>query len=530
MRIFLSWSGKQSREVALALREWLPLVLQSVDPWLSDVDIGAGDRWSLEIGRNLESSNFGILCFTRENLRAPWILFEAGALAKSLSTGSVCPYLLDADFSDISGPLTQFQAKKADEKSTLELIIAINRKANSSVDERILNHRFQALWPKLQADLVKIRASIAETPPLRNSAETLEDLLTSTRSLDQRVNELLDYQTRVLSGLADIFRAEQRKLAQIFTEEFNKTRSRNVDSLEPAVSRIEISLSKISQRIEFLELRPETIEESWAAAASSQESNFYEIANSARSPQRGAPARRNLIDSFLTVLFIGTERQRPLLIAAIIFLVGALITAAIITSITLTSRHTTSKPESSAPPKTMERTAPPIDAPPIDTPPTFKRKAQDLPEELSSAIRESEDFHRMNDLYEMPEETFAAVLLGEEYANLSDTSYKYNAHYLNTALKKLQGRYGFFPDAHIGHDTEILMIALWLRIDSDQDNKNKIRILKTDKTTSLERVLLSAEKICSRDPRLSRHVIEAVAIKIGREIDKPEIPGCYRNL
>ena len=112
MKIFLSWSGERSKSLATALRDWLPLILHYAQPWLSDKDISAGDRWGLEIGKELEESSFGIICLTQENLGAPWILFEAGALSKIVLVNSVCPYLLDVEYSDIGGPLSQFQAKR----------------------------------------------------------------------------------------------------------------------------------------------------------------------------------------------------------------------------------------------------------------------------------------------------------------------------------------------------------------------------------------------------------------------------------
>ena len=65
MKVFLSWSGDRSRQVAAALREWIPLVLQHVEPWMSDHDIGAGDRWAVEIGKRLEENHFGIICLER---------------------------------------------------------------------------------------------------------------------------------------------------------------------------------------------------------------------------------------------------------------------------------------------------------------------------------------------------------------------------------------------------------------------------------------------------------------------------------
>lgn len=134
MRIFLSWSGVRSKQVATALRDWLPLILHYANPWLSDKDIEAGDRWSMEIGKELEASNFGVICLTRDNLSADWILFEAGALSKALQTGSVCPYLLDVEFQDLRGPLSQFQAKKAESAQTLELVEAINSKSETPVN------------------------------------------------------------------------------------------------------------------------------------------------------------------------------------------------------------------------------------------------------------------------------------------------------------------------------------------------------------------------------------------------------------
>ena len=98
MKIFISWSGERSEAIAKALREWFPLVLHFLQPWLSGSDIEAGERWSIEIAKELENCKFGVICITRENLGSPWILFEAGALAKSMQDGRVIPLLLDLDF------------------------------------------------------------------------------------------------------------------------------------------------------------------------------------------------------------------------------------------------------------------------------------------------------------------------------------------------------------------------------------------------------------------------------------------------
>ena len=190
MKVFLSWSGDRSKSVAMALRTWLPLVLHYVDPWLSEKDIAAGDRWTLEVGKGLDQSQFGIICLTRENLNAPWILFEAGALSKFLATSTVCPYLLDLEFSDIAGPLSQFQAKKADKAPTLELLQAINSKSNEPLDGVRLVELFDALWSKLEQKLANIEVSPQSNRQIRTGSEILEELVAVVRGMDQRLRKL----------------------------------------------------------------------------------------------------------------------------------------------------------------------------------------------------------------------------------------------------------------------------------------------------------------------------------------------------
>ena len=67
MKIFISWSGLRSQALAEALRDWLPLVLHYAEPWLSKSDIKSGDRWSIEVAKELQETNFGVICVTREN-------------------------------------------------------------------------------------------------------------------------------------------------------------------------------------------------------------------------------------------------------------------------------------------------------------------------------------------------------------------------------------------------------------------------------------------------------------------------------
>src|SRR5438045_3381691 len=82
MRIFISWSGSMSHKIALALRAWIPLVIQSVEVWVSSEDIQKGQWWATQLAGQLSTCQFGIVCLTPDNLQAEWLHFEAGALSR----------------------------------------------------------------------------------------------------------------------------------------------------------------------------------------------------------------------------------------------------------------------------------------------------------------------------------------------------------------------------------------------------------------------------------------------------------------
>ena len=145
MKVFISWSGQRSHALADALHDWIPLVLHYVEPWVSQADIAAGQRWADQVAKELEASNFGIVCVTRDNVTSPWALFEAGALAKSMQDSRVIPLLLDLEIGDITGPLAQFQAKKVDRTGLSEVIGSLNQLAPQRVPDDRVRQLFDAL-------------------------------------------------------------------------------------------------------------------------------------------------------------------------------------------------------------------------------------------------------------------------------------------------------------------------------------------------------------------------------------------------
>jgi hypothetical protein len=192
MKVFISWSGKRSHALADALHDWIPLVLHYVEPWLSQADIEAGQRWAEQVAKELEASNFGIICVTQENVASPWVLFEAGALAKSLQGSRVIPLLLDLEFRDITGPLAQFQAKKVDRAGLFEVVQSLNQLATHAVPEDRVKQLFDALWPELEAKVASIPKASAPAKHARPQPEILEELVASVRSLDSKFREIAE--------------------------------------------------------------------------------------------------------------------------------------------------------------------------------------------------------------------------------------------------------------------------------------------------------------------------------------------------
>lgn len=207
MKVFISWSGSRSRQVAAFLRTWLPDVLQSINPWMSDSDIEAGMRWSRELEEQLAATRFGILCVTPENVSTPWLMFEAGALAKTVRDTYVCPYLIELTPSLVpSGPLTQFQAKQATKDETWDLVRTINGyMGNVGLSEERLERQFVRCWPDLAEKLGNLPEPSADIPAERTMEAMIAEILELVRSLERRANRgVLERLVELLSSTVGV--------------------------------------------------------------------------------------------------------------------------------------------------------------------------------------------------------------------------------------------------------------------------------------------------------------------------------------
>jgi len=228
MKVFISWSGPLSRKLAEAIRSWIPAVLQAARPYFTPDDVEKGTRWGQEVSKELELSSVGVFCLTSDNLEAPWIMFEAGALAKHLDKSRVCPILFGGvDNTDLKGPLVQFQAVKFEKPDIKKLIDCINAQCGESkLESQVLASVFDMWWPKLETEVSSVLAQHKASPneKKRSDRELIEEVLELSRAsmmharhrTDRIEPELLEHAAHAIQRLMKL--AESDKQAILIRE------------------------------------------------------------------------------------------------------------------------------------------------------------------------------------------------------------------------------------------------------------------------------------------------------------------------
>ncbi len=205
-KVFISWSGDLSNKLAEAVRQWLPGVLQFVKPYFTPSDIEKGTRWGSDIMSELESSDIGIICLTKDNLNKPWILFESGALSKNFDKAHVCTLLFNVDTTDLKGPLTIFQNTRFDKKDFKKLVKTINDSGgDSKLEDTVLDGVFTMWWPKLEEQVSKIIKEHKTSEPDENRTERdiLEEVLELTRLSTRHSRREVGFPPKVMMDLVE---------------------------------------------------------------------------------------------------------------------------------------------------------------------------------------------------------------------------------------------------------------------------------------------------------------------------------------
>lgn len=150
-KIFISWSGKNtaSFKVAKKLAEWLPMVLQETEPFMSD-NIRSGTNPISQIMDNLANSKIGIICVTQDNITSSWLNFEAGALNNVVTnqSGIVIPLLINMttdEFANCNSPIKNLQGKEFNDDDFKIALKDINSYLKSPISEKAFNSLYDGL-------------------------------------------------------------------------------------------------------------------------------------------------------------------------------------------------------------------------------------------------------------------------------------------------------------------------------------------------------------------------------------------------
>ncbi len=225
-KVFISWSGELSKQLGQAVGDWIQAALPFIEPFFTPDSVEKGRKWLSEISTELENSDCGIICLTRENLKSPWILFEAGALSKKFRS-NVCTLVFDVKKTDVELPLGMFQATDFTKDDFRRLFKTINNVGGDlSLKEPGFTRAFDKWWPDLEKEVNRIRAEYepAEKGEQRDERDILEEILELTRSntrereaeITKRVRE--GYLGQIRDIVHEVRKSNEEFVAELFAK------------------------------------------------------------------------------------------------------------------------------------------------------------------------------------------------------------------------------------------------------------------------------------------------------------------------
>ena len=172
-----------------------------------------GGFWFSELADRLSESAIGIVCLTSENKNKPWILFEAGALNKGLSTNKVCTLLIDLTPNDIKYPLGGFNHTLLKDKNDFfKLLKSINLSMNYPIKEELLRDSFDEYYDRFKNKCRDIENSTRQDHSIDEEAlinqidELKETILLSNNQLPQIREALEIYKNLTNQGVDNVYK------------------------------------------------------------------------------------------------------------------------------------------------------------------------------------------------------------------------------------------------------------------------------------------------------------------------------------
>lgn len=168
-KIFISWSGENSKKIAEGLKDTLEnkiFATSGLKCFVSTEDIASGEDWWCKIQKELRACKQGIVCVTKENIRAPWIFFEAGAMvARDVP---VIQLLFQCNKNVLNNsPLKGKQCRSfGDQSQFLQMINDINdRLGLLQIGKQQINAIARAAYEEMKESLADILSELDQIEP-----------------------------------------------------------------------------------------------------------------------------------------------------------------------------------------------------------------------------------------------------------------------------------------------------------------------------------------------------------------------------
>lgn len=186
MKVFVSWSGPVSQQIAALISDWLKHTLLTIDPIYTPNTLRAGTQGTTQLYRLLKGVYTGIFIYTRESLDSQWMIFEAGAIHGNAGNSLLLSLLFELSQKDLPEPMQGYQWKNFNKKEMLDVLHSLSTQRGDDLSRQDLERTFERAWDDLERDVNAVLAKASTTtplPPTDSISAQLQQLLVLTESI-----------------------------------------------------------------------------------------------------------------------------------------------------------------------------------------------------------------------------------------------------------------------------------------------------------------------------------------------------------
>lgn len=203
MKVFISWSGKPSKTIAIELRQMIRAVINEDQVFMSDTDIKAGDNWGVKLNNCLLSAKYAFFIIPPDGDRSEWVAYEAGAILSRGDALSVTP-LIFGDYGDRVPSYLKSQQHIGLEKEKYKSAIK-KIKSDLLEDKRFDDESFDIVF-NLAWDYFLSRVNnIIESLEINENNSVISNNIVDNHSLISSVSSMMEEYKYHIAKIQDIY-------------------------------------------------------------------------------------------------------------------------------------------------------------------------------------------------------------------------------------------------------------------------------------------------------------------------------------